>query len=139
MELMRYALDGAAAQSNPAVMDFLLGRIQEAFAASHPVWLHELVQRAVNEVAKHGNLGLLKFLMDHTAATSIRINYDIVFANAASSGKAEDLLKEAIVLGAQCENVILMLLGAAQNLPANNDSGLGCRQSIKTTAKIQLV
>merc|ERR1712039_675309 len=31
------------------------------------------------------------------------------------------------------------LLGAAQNLPANNDSGLGSRQSIKTTAKVQLV
>lgn len=138
-ELLKYALDGAASQENPVVMDFLLGRVQEAFVASNPACLIQLVQRAVNEVAKQGNIVLLKFLMDRTAAASIGINYDVVFRYAAANGKVETLLKQAIIEGAQYENVILMLLQSAQNLPDNNDSCLGSRQSIKTTAKVQLV
>jgi len=140
LELMKYALDGAAARQDPAVLDFLLGRIQEAFVTSHPLLLLELVQHSVDEAARQGNLGVLKFLMDRTAAASITVNYDVVFARAAASGNAETLLREAISKGSQYENVILMLLDAARrNLPDNNDSKLGSRQSIKNTAKLQLV
>merc|ERR1712187_387282 len=77
--------------------------------------------------------------MDQTAAAAIPINYDVVFSKAASAGKAEELLKEAIDAGASCENVILMLLQSAANLPENNDSRLGSRQALKTAAKVQLV
>jgi hypothetical protein len=138
-DLMKYALDGAAAQHNPGMMDFLLGAVQKAFQTTFPQQFLELLQHAVNATARQGNLALLKFLMDHTAAATIPLNYDAVFAQAASAGRAETLLKEAIQHGAQCENVILMLLQSAHNLPKSNDSSLGSRQSIKTAAKLQVV
>lgn len=138
-DLMKYALDGAAMQDNPAIMDFLLGFVQKAFHTGYPQQFLELVQHAVNTAGQKGNLGLLKFLMDHTAAAAIPINYMNVFGQAASGGQAEKLLKEAISGGAQYENVILMLLQSAAHLPENNDSCLGSRQSLKNTAKVQLV
>lgn len=138
-ELMRYAIDGAAAQDSPGVLDLLLGEVSKVFQATHPLQFLELVQYSVSATAKRGNLGLLKFLMDHTATSSIPINYDDVFSQAASSGHAETLLKGAIQGGAQFENVILMLLHAISRMPENNDSGVGSRQSLKNTAKFQLV
>merc|ERR1712232_720833 len=120
-------------------MNFLLGKVQEAFQLGYPHQFVQLVQRAVNAVAKQGNLILLKILMDHTAAASILISYDEVFSSAAATGQAENLLKQAIVSGAEYENVILMLLQSVRNLPENNDSRVGSRQSLKNSAKIQIV
>lgn len=137
-DLIKYALDGAAVQDNMAMMTFLMGKVQEAFQA-YPQEFLELVQHAVNTAAKHGNLRLLKSLMEHATNMAIPINYDTAFNQAVSAGQGEPLLKEAIVGGAQYEGVTLMLLQAAKNLPENNDSQLGSRQSMKNTAKIQLV
>jgi len=138
-ELMKYALDGAAMQGDPAMMHFLLGAVQKAFHTSYPQQFLELVQHAVNDVAYQGNLRLLKFLMDHTTAAAIPINYDSVFSQAVAAGHAETLLKSSIDGGELYENVILMLLQSVKNLPANNDSHVGSRQSFKNTAKIQVV
>jgi len=138
-ELMKYALDGAAAQENPSMMDFLLGTVQKVFHTAFPQQFFELLQHAVNTAAKQGNLGLLKFLMDHTAAALIPINYDIVFGHVVARGEAETLLKDAIIGGAPYENVILMLLQSVKNLPESTDSRLGSRQSLKNTAKVQLI
>lgn len=138
-DLMKYALDGAAQQSHPGMMDFLLGAVHKAFHSAYPQQFLELVQHAFNAVAKQGNLELLKFLMDHTAAAAIPINYDIVFSEAVAAGEAETLLRGAITGGAQYENVILMLLQSVRNLPENNDTRLGSRQSLKNTAKVQVV
>jgi len=121
------------------MLDFLLGAIQKAFYVNYPQQFLELVQHAVNTVARRGNLELLKFLMDHTAAATIPINYDDVFSQAAKEGQAETLLKDAIKGGASYENVVLMLLQSVGNLPENNESCLGSRQSLKNTAKVQLV
>merc|ERR1719491_1189301 len=109
------------------------------FHSAYPQQFIELVQHALNTAALQGNLGLLKFLMDHTAQAAIPINYDVVFSQAVAGGQAESLLKESIKAGAQCENVILMMLQSIRNLPQNNDSGVGSRQSLKNTAKFQLV
>eukprot|EP00928_Gymnodinium_smaydae_P042568 TRINITY_DN28637_c0_g1_i1.p1 TRINITY_DN28637_c0_g1~~TRINITY_DN28637_c0_g1_i1.p1 ORF type:complete len:288 (-),score=48.85 TRINITY_DN28637_c0_g1_i1:110-973(-) len=138
-EFMKYALDGAAEQNSPSMMDFVLGAIQRSFHTSYPQQILELVQYALNAVAKQGNLGLLKFLMDHTASVAIPINYDVVFHEAVTAGKAEHLLREAIKAGALYENVILMLLQSIKNLPNNSESCVGSRQSLKNTAKLQLV
>lgn len=138
-EIMKYALDGAAVQSNPGMLDFLLGAVREAFQMAYPQQFLELIQYAINTTAREGNLGSLKFLMDHTAAATIPINYDEVFGQAAAKGQAETLLKEAIKSGSQYENVILMLLQSVRNLPDNHDSSLGSRQSLKNTAKFQVV
>lgn len=137
-ELMKYALDGAAAQTNPAMMNFLLGTVQKVFGAGH-LQLLALVQHAVNTTAGQGNLSVLKFLMDHTAASSIPIYYGAAFQQAACNGKAETLLKDAIKGGAQYENVIMMLLQCTKDLPEDNDSSVGSRQSMKNMAKLQLV
>merc|ERR1739845_26420 len=67
------------------------------------------------------------------------INYSDVFAHAVAEGKAETLLKESIKSGAEYENVTLMLLDSIRNLPESNDSKLGSRQSLRNTAKFQLV
>jgi len=151
-ELLKYALDGAAARESPGamdlegssarghgMMDFLLGAAQKVFQGAFPEQFLQLVQHAVGAAARRGNLALLKFLMDHTAAASLPIDYDGVFAAAASSGQAEGLLQEAIKGGADYENVILMLLQSIKNLPHNGESGVGSRQSLKNTAKVQLV
>jgi len=138
-DLMRYAMDGAATQTDPGLMDLLLGAVQNAFQATYPQQFLQLVQYAVNTTAKQGNLGLLKFLMDHTAAAGIPINYDDVFQQAVSEGQAETLLSGSIKCGARYENVILMLLQSIGNMPACSDSRLGSRQSLKNTAKLQLV
>jgi hypothetical protein len=138
-DVARYGLDGAASQSDPAVLDFLLGVVQKVFQAAYPQQFLQLLQHAINAVAERGNLILLKFLMDHTAAASIPINYDNVFTHAASKGHAETLLKEAIGGGSQYENVIMMLLESARNLPDDKSAPIGSRQSIKNTAKFQLV
>lgn len=138
-EIMRYALDGATAQQNPGMLEFLLGTLQKGFSSTHPQQFLQLVQHATNAAGKQGNLGLLKFLMDHTAAASIPINYHEVFSQAACKGQAETLMKEAIIAGAVYENVILMLLQGISSMPRSNDSGVGSRQSLKDSAKIQLV
>jgi len=151
-EFLKYALDGAATRESPGSMDldgcgsrshsmmeFLLGGAQKVFQTSYPEQFLQLVQHAVNAAARRGNLGLLKFLMDHTAAASLPISYDDVFGNAVASGQAESLLQEAIKGGASFEGVILMLLQSIKNLPHNGESGVGSRQSLKNTAKVQLV
>lgn len=137
--ILRYALDGAASQANPSILEFFFGFVQKAFSTTFPTQFLQLVQHAVNTCARQSNLTLLKMLMDHTRASSIPINYDEVFRQAASDGSAETLLKEAIAAGAQYESVILMLLQSAANLPENSDSSLGSRQSLKNAAKIQLI
>lgn len=138
-ELMKYALDGASQQDIPNMIGFLMAAVAKVFQAAHPQQFIELVQYSINVVAKNGNLVLLKFLMDHTAAAAITVNYDEVFGQAIAGGSAETLLKGAIQGGAQYENVILMLLQAVKNLPENNDSRLGSRQSLKNTAKFHAV
>lgn len=138
-EFMKYALDGAAAQDNPGMIDFLLGIAQEVFRATYPQQFLELVQHTFNAVATQGNLVLLKYLMDHPVSTALPINYDTVFGNAVARGKGEPLLTGAIQGGAHYEKVILMLLQSVKNLPDNNDSRVGSRQSFKNTAKIQVV
>jgi len=136
-ELLKYALQGAAMQPAPGVLDFLLGAVQQLCSGQ---LLLELLQHAVGAAARHGNLVLLKFLMDHTAAAAIPIDYDKVFGQAISGGKAEDLLRASIQGGAHFENVIMMLLHSLKNLPESvNDSQVGSRQSLKNTAKIQVV
>eukprot|EP00746_Dinoflagellata_sp_MGD_P161913 gnl/MRDRNA2_/MRDRNA2_89244_c0_seq1.p1 gnl/MRDRNA2_/MRDRNA2_89244_c0~~gnl/MRDRNA2_/MRDRNA2_89244_c0_seq1.p1 ORF type:complete len:309 (-),score=56.35 gnl/MRDRNA2_/MRDRNA2_89244_c0_seq1:236-1105(-) len=137
-DLMKYALDGAAVQDEMAMMTFLLGKVQEAFHA-YPQQFVELVQHAVNTAAKHGNLRLLKFLMEHASQAAIPVNYDTAFNQAVTAGQGEPLLKDAIIGGAPYESVTLMLLQAAKSLPENNDSQLGSRQSMKNTAKLQIV
>lgn len=138
-ELMKYALDGASQQDNPNMIGFLMAAVAKAFHTAHPQQFIELVQYSINAVAKNGNLVLLKFLMGHTAAAAIPVNYDEVFGQAIAGGAAETLLKGAIQGGAQYENVILILLQAVKNLPENNDSRLGSRQSLKNTAKLHAV
>lgn len=137
-DLLKYALDGAAVQGNPAMMDFLMGSVQKIFHTTYPQQFLELVQHAVNAAAKQGNLGLLKCLMDHANTAALPINYEDVFKQAASTGQAERLLKDAIIGGAHYENVILMILQSAKNIPNNNDSCLGSRLSLKNAAKLQL-
>jgi len=139
LEFMKYALEGAAMQDQPGTLNFVLGKVQTAFQASYPQQFLELVQHAVNTIAKQGNLALLKFMMDHAAIAAIPINYNEVCNQAIARGEAETLLKDAIRGGAHYENVILMLLQSVKDLPANNDSRLGSRQSLKTAAKIQVV
>lgn len=151
-EMLKYALDGAAERAAPSsmeldmssarghgMMDFLLGAVQKAFQAAYPQQFLLLLQHAVNAAARRGNLSLLKFLMDHTAAAALPINYDDVFGSAVAAGQAETLLQEAIKSGADYENVILMLLQSIKNLPQNNESGVGSRQSLRNTAKLQVV
>lgn len=138
-DFMKYGIDGAATQDNPGMMGFLLGKVQEAFRASYTQQFHELVQHAFNAAAVQGNLALLKFLMDHAATTTMPVNYDDVFRHAVTGGTAETLLKDAIQGGAQYENAILMLLQSVRNLPDNNDSRVGSRQSLKNTAKLQVI
>jgi len=137
-EFMKYALYGAAMQDNPAIMDFILGAVQKGFAA-YPKQFLELLQHAVNACAREGNLGMMKFLMDHSLAASIPINWDEVFGWAVWEGKAEPLLQGAIRGGALYENIILMLLGCVKRLPENSDSRVGSRQSLKNTAKVELI
>eukprot|EP00930_Biecheleria_cincta_P026384 TRINITY_DN18602_c0_g1_i1.p1 TRINITY_DN18602_c0_g1~~TRINITY_DN18602_c0_g1_i1.p1 ORF type:complete len:306 (-),score=54.21 TRINITY_DN18602_c0_g1_i1:381-1298(-) len=135
-ELLKYALTGAAMQPGPGVLDFLLGAVQRLC----PGQLLELLQYAVGAAAGQGNLRLLKFLMDHTAAAAIPINYSVVFNQAISAGKAEDLLRGAIEGGVYYENVIMMLLFALKSIPENvNESQVGSRQSLENAAKLQVV
>lgn len=138
-EVMKYGLDGAATQDDPGILDFLLGAVQKAFQTAYPQQFLQLIQHAVNTAAEQGNLKLFKFLLDHTSAATIPINYDDAFRCAAAKGHAETLLKEAIRGGAHYENVIMTLLQSARSLPDNNESSLGSRLSIKNTAKLQLV
>jgi len=136
---LTYVLDGAAEQDNTDMMEYSLREAEKAFCQSYPQQFHELVQHAVNTAARHGKLRALKCLIDQTAAAAIPIDYRTAVLQAASSGQAETLIKDAIKGGAAFESIILMLLQALPVLPDTAGGGLGSRHSVKTAAKLQLV
>jgi len=141
LEFLKYAIDGAAKRDEDVggMMDYLLGVMTEVFKATYPKEFLVLLQHSVNSTARHGNLRLLKFLIDQTSAASLPIDCNLAFTEAANRGQAEVLLKEAIRCGAQYENVLLLMFNWLNHLPANNDSGLGCRHSLKAAARLQIL
>merc|ERR1712110_1407573 len=120
-------------------MEYLLGVIGEVFKATYPEVFKDLVQHSVNSAAKHGNLRLLKFLVDQTSAACSPVNFSLAFAESAERGHAEVLLKEAIKCGAPCENLLLMMFQWLKSLPLSHGSGLGCRESLKAAARLQIL
>lgn len=139
LDFLKYALDGAAEQENAVMIEYCLREAEKAFCPAYPEQFRELVQHAVNTAARHGKLKVLKCLMDHTAAAAIPIDYEAAVLQAAHSGQAEYLVREAIKGGAECESIILMLLQAVPALPDTAGGGVGSRHSVKTAAKLQLV
>lgn len=139
LEFLKYAIDGAAKRDEDigGMLDYLLGKMGEVFKATYPKEFLFLLQHSVNSTARQGNLRLLKFLIDQTAAASLPIDCNLAFTEAANSGQAEVLLKEAIRCGAQYENVLGLMFNWIKHLPASHDSGLGCRQSLKAAARLQ--
>jgi hypothetical protein len=138
---LRYAIDGAATRNDDVggMMDYLLGVMGEVFKITYPKEYVGLVQYSINAAASNGNLRLMKFLMDQACAASLPIDLNLAFSESAERGQAEVLLKEAIRCGAPCENLLLMMLQWLKSLPASRDSGLGCRESLKAAARLQIL